>query len=677
MVEGIIGDWRFEEENAHALVLRVGEHRVAWMRNCDALTNRRRHKGFALEYSFEKLFAVDTGRQSHGSSCRSQGFLGTGSGNVVVDAAPFNKFRKRKSFGHGCLLLPKYGPVSSFGQAEFFPFAASSQRGSAMLYFPAMQNRFRVPKAALSLNLRKAAFPAAGAIARILGLILPVLTAAAAAPHIAAAPRQAAVSTPLWAVEVPASEYAPGLSGAGVSAAAGTRTDAPAVHSASLGPDSGAALVQTFRLENSDGSPLSFAFYHITDASGKTVSGRAFGSGICLAQFSAPAHFPCRLEVNARGADAVFSIENYFPASLRLKSGMARPAASPLPVRAVFVIDSTYSMWPYFRALCDSLGQCLKIFSAAAPRTNLEAGVVFFRDRGEEYLTRQIPLSSDFDTVIKTAKREQVDKGGDDPEALADGLGAALDMLGQHGGPDALNVVFAFTDAPAKTSCAAVSARAAAMGVKIYTVGLGALKDESVRTLGGVAAASSAVFLRAGSKAEVLAAALAEQLETAGTAEAAVAGPTAPALRGGPAASLNGELSTMLARLLGAELASVKTGGSRDPALDLLDSVQSRMAAVLSYPEAARRRGSQGRVLLYLEVSPQGTLIQSRVAAGSGSTLLDRAALSLARAVFPLANPAAAPVGLYIAVSYRLTPSTGGSGSASVSAPAGADGRGP
>jgi periplasmic protein TonB len=46
-----------------------------------------------------------------------------------------------------------------------------------------------------------------------------------------------------------------------------------------------------------------------------------------------------------------------------------------------------------------------------------------------------------------------------------------------------------------------------------------------------------------------------------------------------------------------------------------------------AYPLAARRRGIEGRVLLRAQISAQGTCLQARVERGSGSELLDRAAL--------------------------------------------------
>jgi TonB family protein len=78
------------------------------------------------------------------------------------------------------------------------------------------------------------------------------------------------------------------------------------------------------------------------------------------------------------------------------------------------------------------------------------------------------------------------------------------------------------------------------------------------------------------------------------------------------------------------------------------------MAAALVYPESARLRGLSGTVRIQLEVGADGRLISVKVGTSSGSALLDRAALALAKSVFPLPNPASIRAQLSMAVTYTL-----------------------
>jgi protein TonB len=82
--------------------------------------------------------------------------------------------------------------------------------------------------------------------------------------------------------------------------------------------------------------------------------------------------------------------------------------------------------------------------------------------------------------------------------------------------------------------------------------------------------------------------------------------------------------------------------------------VGAAIEARKTYPEAARRRGASGVVRLKLRVSGDGRLIAEKLAASSGSTLLDRAALDLVSSVFPLDNLARRELELVLAVSYSL-----------------------
>ena len=93
---------------------------------------------------------------------------------------------------------------------------------------------------------------------------------------------------------------------------------------------------------------------------------------------------------------------------------------------------------------------------------------------------------------------------------------------------------------------------------------------------------------------------------------------------------------------------------ARDPALVLLENVQARMAARLTYPEAARARGTTGPARVGHKVSAKGELLEARVSSSSGSAVLDRAALTLARSAFPAENPAQAEVELSIEVTFKL-----------------------
>jgi TonB family protein len=397
-------------------------------------------------------------------------------------------------------------------------------------------------------------------------------------------------------------------------------------------------------LRGDDKKPAAFASYRISSGSSEPSGGRSFADGsffIYPEPLTGAAHAQrCRVEARARGAASVAEATLSGPGEQVIAIGAPRPVPSPLSADIVFVVDSTSSMAPYFPALASSIAKTLDAIGGAAPEADLRVGLVFFRDIDEAYLTQSVPLSGDRAAILRAFDRADAQRGGDEPEALGDGLEAALRLFDSK--EEAVRLVFAFTDAPPKlgsvpgiASYAKACESALAAGVRLYTVGMGDVKPAAEFCLRQIAAYTGAAYLNSGS--------VAASSATVGGAKSA-------------SATLRGELSLMIARLVAAEISSVTTGqGNRDPALALLDSVQAKMAASLSYPEAARRRGAEGTARVALSVGPDGSLLKARIASSSGSALLDSAALALTRSAFPIQNPAAAQVELEIAVRYRLT----------------------
>jgi TonB family protein len=96
-------------------------------------------------------------------------------------------------------------------------------------------------------------------------------------------------------------------------------------------------------------------------------------------------------------------------------------------------------------------------------------------------------------------------------------------------------------------------------------------------------------------------------------------------------------------------------GTDGDQAAALAARVGAAIEARKTYPEAARRRGTEGVVRLALRVSADGALVAARLTGSSGSPLLDRAALDLASSVFPVDNLARRELELELSVRYGLT----------------------
>ncbi len=99
--------------------------------------------------------------------------------------------------------------------------------------------------------------------------------------------------------------------------------------------------------------------------------------------------------------------------SVALRIASAAPARNGLQV--LFIVDTTGSM-------ADEIAYLQKDFSAIAERVGSEGvqwSVSFYRDEGDDYVTRHNPFTSDVAEIQRKLNAEYADGGGDEPEAVA------------------------------------------------------------------------------------------------------------------------------------------------------------------------------------------------------------------------------------------------------------------
>ena len=99
--------------------------------------------------------------------------------------------------------------------------------------------------------------------------------------------------------------------------------------------------------------------------------------------------------------------------SVVLRIAYAAPARNGLQV--LFIVDTTGSM-------ADEIAYLQKDFSAIAERVGSEGvqwSVSFYRDEGDDYVTRHNPFTSDVAEIQRKLNAEYADGGGDEPEAVA------------------------------------------------------------------------------------------------------------------------------------------------------------------------------------------------------------------------------------------------------------------
>ena len=89
---------------------------------------------------------------------------------------------------------------------------------------------------------------------------------------------------------------------------------------------------------------------------------------------------------------------------------------------------------------------------------------------------------------------------------------------------------------------------------------------------------------------------------------------------------------------------------------ELLVYISGLIRQNLLYPQMARRRNIEGVVGVHFEIGPDGGLVSVRVNHSSGSSILDRAAVSLIEKICPIKSGAIKrSMALHINITYELT----------------------
>lgn len=129
------------------------------------------------------------------------------------------------------------------------------------------------------------------------------------------------------------------------------------------------------------------------------------------------------------------------------------PAVAPVVleqprIEAVFVLDTTGSMSGMIQAAKDQIWSIASTMARAQPAPELRIGLVAYRDRGDAYVTRSVPLSADLDSVYTRLLGFEAAGGGDTPESVNAALHEAVHAMSWSDDPDVYRVLFLVGDAP-------------------------------------------------------------------------------------------------------------------------------------------------------------------------------------------------------------------------------------
>jgi Mg-chelatase subunit ChlD len=149
----------------------------------------------------------------------------------------------------------------------------------------------------------------------------------------------------------------------------------------------------------------------------------------------------------------------------------------------VFVLDTTSSMGGLIEGAKQKIWSIASRMATGTPTPEVRVGLVAYRDQGDAYVTKVVPLTKDLDSIYSQLMGFRAEGGGDGPEAVQDGLDDAVTKMQWSDSKKVAKMIFLVGDAPAheqdKAKLMAAAQKAIKAGIVVNTVRCGS--DETTK----------------------------------------------------------------------------------------------------------------------------------------------------------------------------------------------------
>ncbi len=119
-------------------------------------------------------------------------------------------------------------------------------------------------------------------------------------------------------------------------------------------------------------------------------------------------------------------------------------------VEVVFVLDTTGSMGGLIEGAKQKIWSIATMVAQAQPSPEIRMGLIGYRDRGDDYVTRHTAMTEDLDAIYSDLMTFEARGGGDAPESVNQALFEAVERFDWTEGDDTLRIVYLVGDAPPK-----------------------------------------------------------------------------------------------------------------------------------------------------------------------------------------------------------------------------------
>src|ERR1041385_2754319 len=130
------------------------------------------------------------------------------------------------------------------------------------------------------------------------------------------------------------------------------------------------------------------------------------------------------------------------------KSEKPQPKSAKPRIEVCFVLDTTGSMTGLIEGAKQKIWSIANEMVSAKPTPELRLGLVAYRDRGDDYVTKDFDLTNDIDAIYGQLQSFRAAGGGDTPESVNEALDDAVKKLSWSSDKSVLKIIFLVGDAP-------------------------------------------------------------------------------------------------------------------------------------------------------------------------------------------------------------------------------------
>jgi hypothetical protein len=204
---------------------------------------------------------------------------------------------------------------------------------------------------------------------------------------------------------------------------------------------------------------------------------------------------PLTLHVTYQGR--AYTPDPVEPTEHRATRALPVGATPTTPVDIMFVVDATGSMGDEINYLKAELHDVITRADAQLPAADLRMASVFYRDHGDEYLTRTQPFTNNVNQLLTFVRNQQAGGGGDFPEAVDEALNEAFQQ--QWSTEARCRLLFLVLDAPPhdrnKARIQQLTRQAAQRGIRIVPVTASGINRTTEFLMRGLAMSTGGTYV--------------------------------------------------------------------------------------------------------------------------------------------------------------------------------------